>query len=202
MTFAVVDEANENVRTFDARSIAEDKAAGVKQMVSDPSSIRVVQGDYDNFADYQNNHDNGDDPEVSQAAEVVDAPPEQPEPSDNDTAAMLANPIDYLEGINSEFVNHIKGTPAISKRGFRYIQTDLGVSTTAEIVETFDDPLGVVVHARAELPDGRYAEAHGEGYRTEGGVEDNEFVRYADTRAKNRALSDLTSSGALSESEL
>lgn len=199
MTFAVIDEANENVRTFDARSIAEDKAAGVKQMVSDPSSIRVVQGDYDNFADYQNNHDNGDDPETSQAAEVVDAPPEPPT---DDTAAMLANPIEYLENINSEFVNHIKGTPAISKRGFRYIQTDLSVSTTAEIVETFDDPLGVVVHARAELPDGRYAEAHGEGYRTENGVEDNEFVRYADTRAKNRALSDLTSSGALSESEL
>jgi hypothetical protein len=202
MSFSVIDEANENVRTFDARSIAEDKAAGVKQMVSDPSSIRVVQGDYDDYQDYRANHDNGDDPEVSQAAEVVDAPLEQPEPSDNDTAAMLANPIDYLEGINSEFVNHIKGTPAISKRGFRYIQTDLSVSTTAEIVETFDDPLGVVVHARAELPDGRYAEAHGEGYRTEGGVEDNEFVRYADTRAKNRALSDLTSSGALSESEL
>jgi hypothetical protein len=168
-------------------------------MVSDPSSIRVVQGDYDDYEGYLANHDNGDDPDTSQAAEVVDAPPETP---DNDTAAMLANPIDYLEGINSEFVNHIKGTPAISKRGFRYIQTDLGVSTTAEIVETFDDPLGVVVHARAELPDGRYAEAHGEGYRTEGGVEDNEFVRYADTRAKNRALSDLTSSGALSESEL
>jgi len=199
MTFAVVDEANENVRTFDSRSTAEDKAAGVKQMVSDPASIRVVQGSYDDYEDYQNNHDNGDDPEVSQAAEVVDAPPEPPT---DDTAAMLANPIEYLENINSEFVNHIKGTPAISKRGFRYIQTDLSVSTTAEIVETFDDPLGVVVHARAELPDGRYAEAHGEGYRTENGVEDNEFVRYADTRAKNRALSDLTSSGALSESEL
>jgi hypothetical protein len=202
MTFAVVDEANENVRTFNSRSTAEDKAAGVKQMVSDPASIHVVKGSYDDYDDYIERHDNAADPETSQAAEVVDAPPEQPEPSDNDTAAMLANPIDYLEGINPEFVNHIKGTPAISKRGFRYIQTDLGVSTTAEIVETFDDPLGVVVHARAELPDGRYAEAHGEGYRTEGGVEDNEFVRYADTRAKNRALSDLTSSGALSESEL
>ena len=112
------------------------------------------------------------------------------------------DPIGYLSSINNEFVNTIKGTPAISKRGFRFMQTELGVSTTAEVVATFDDPKGVIVHARAEMPDGRFAEAHGEGYLTESGVSDNEFVRYADTRAKNRAISDLTAAGALAECEL
>lgn len=119
-----------------------------------------------------------------------------------DDPTMIANPIDYLRGINTEFVNTIKGTPAISKRGFRYMQTELGIRTTSEVVEVIDEPKGVIVHARAEMPDGRYAEAHGEGYLAEGDVKDNEFVRYADTRAKNRAISDLTSSGALAESEL
>lgn len=158
----------------------------------------------------------GDDVEVidtqdSVEPEVVDdreGTPVEPtetavdKPTDGDTTAFLDNPIEYLESINDAFVNTIKGTPAISKRGFRYIQSDMGISTTAEVVETFDDPVGVVVHARAELPDGRHAEAHGEGYMFESDVDDNEFCRYADTRAKNRALSDLTSSGALAESEL
>ena len=128
------------------------------------------------------------------------AEPVESEPMDVDQ--FHQDPIGYLSSINNEFVNTIKGTPAISKRGFRFMQTELGVSTTAEVVATFDDPKGVVVHARAEMPDGRFAEAHGEGYLTESGVSDNEFVRYADTRAKNRAISDLTSSGALAESEL
>jgi hypothetical protein len=115
---------------------------------------------------------------------------------------LISHPISYLRGINDKFVNTIKGKPSISKRGFRYMQTELGISTEAEVVETFDDPKGVIVWAKAEMPDGRSAEAHGEGYLSESDVADNEWVRYADTRAKNRAISDLTSSGALSESEL
>jgi len=119
-----------------------------------------------------------------------------------DMAALAANPIEWLEGVNDEYVNTIKGTPAISKRGFRYIQSQFGITTESELVTSFEDPLGVVVWARAELPDGRAAEAHGEGYRFEPRVDDNEFVRYADSRAKSRALSDLTSAGALATSEM
>lgn len=139
----------------------------------------------------------------------TDGGPKQAEPVAAETVTtesngqeLISHPISYLRGINDEFVNTIQGTPAISKRGFRYMQTELGISTESEVVATFDDPKGVVIHARAEMPDGRTAEAHGEGYLTESGVSDNEFVRYADTRAKNRAISDLTSSGALSEAEL
>lgn len=124
------------------------------------------------------------------------------DPVTDDGPELIGHPIAYLRGINDDFVNVISGTPAISKRGFRYMQTELGISTEAEVVATLEDPVGVIVHARAEMPDGRCAEAHGEGYLTESGVEDNEWVRYADTRAKNRAISDLTSSGALSEAEL
>jgi len=139
----------------------------------------------------------------------TDGGPKEAEPVTAETVTtesngqeLISHPISYLRGINDDFVNVISGTPAISKRGFRYMQTELGISTTCEVVATFDDPKGVVVHARAEMPDGRTAEAHGEGYLTESGVDDNEFVRYADTRAKSRAISDLTAAGALSESEL
>lgn len=116
--------------------------------------------------------------------------------------ALAQNPIDWLQSKNSDYTNTVKGTPAISKRGFRYIQSQFSISTTSEVVKFLDDPLGVIIWARAELPDGRKAEAHGEGYQFESGVDDNEFVRYADTRAKNRALADLTSSGALATEEM
>jgi len=120
----------------------------------------------------------------------------------NDPEKLSEDPIGWLEGINNSFVNTIKGTPAISKQGFRFIQAQFGITTESEMVEWVDDPTGCVVWAKAELPDGQSAEAHGEGYLSESGVDDNEFVRYADTRAKNRAISDLTSAGALAVSEL
>ena len=119
-----------------------------------------------------------------------------------DTPTLREDPIGHLRQINDEFVNTIQGTPAISKRGFRYIQAELEITTESKVVAWSDDPYGVVVWARAELPDGRAAEAHGEGYPSERGMDEGEFVRYADTRAKSRALSDLTSAGALAVDEL
>ena len=119
-----------------------------------------------------------------------------------DTPTLREDPIGHLRQINNEYVNTIQGTPAISKRGFRYIQAELEITTESEVVAWSDDPYGVVVWARAELPDGRAAEAHGEGYPSERGMDEGEFVRYADTRAKSRALSDLTSAGALAVDEL
>lgn len=119
-----------------------------------------------------------------------------------DTPTLQEDPIGHLRQINTDFVNTIQGTPAISKRGFRYIQAELDITTESKVVAEFDDPVGVVVWARAELPNGRAAEAHGEGYANESGIDSNQFVRYGDTRAKNRALSDLTSAGALAVSEL
>ena len=139
-------------------------------------------------------------------ADVVDhtAPDPTPtaEPATDDIAALSQNPVEWLESINPEYVNTIKNTPTISKRGFRYIQSQFEISTESDVVHYFEDPVGVVVWARAELPDGRSAEAHGEGYRSERGLDDNEFVRYADTRAKSRALADLTSSGAIATEEM
>lgn len=121
---------------------------------------------------------------------------------DDDKPTLQEDPIGHLRRINSDFVNKVKGTPAISKRGFRYIQAELDITTQTEVVAWSDDPYGVVVWARAKLPDGRTAEAHGEGYPDEQGMDQSQFVRYADTRAKNRAISDLTSAGALAVDEL
>lgn len=133
-------------------------------------------------------------------AEVVDAEPVDTEPVNPE--ALSKNPIQFLKNVNPAFVNTIKGKEAVSKRGFRFIQREFEISTESEVVQWSEDPLGCVVWAKAELPGGYSAEAHGEGYQFEDDVSDNEFARYADTRAKNRALSDLTSAGALAVSEL
>ena len=213
--FSVIDHGNENARSFKSRSEAEDKAKGVKQMVSDPSQIEVVKGDYDDYSDYDAS------PETEEVdAEIIDmtdggtatgdpgtpaakaADPRQGSEATNDSPTLQEDPIGYLKNINKEFVNKIKGNDAISKRGFRYIQAELDITTESEVVGWTEDPYGVVVWARAELPDGRAAEAHGEGYPGERGMDKAEWVRYADTRAKNRALSDLTSAGALAVDEL
>jgi len=215
MSFSVIDHGNDNARAFESRAEAEDKAKNIKMMVNDPSAIEIVQGAYDDYETFE--ADTGGEPaEQDLDPEVIDHSPstdggqakaKEPEVVETDgeelDPAMLAkDPIDWLEGKNTSFVNYIKGTPAISKQGFRYIQQQFGITTETEVVHTFDDPVGVIVWARAERPDGQFAEAHGEGYIDESGVDRNEFARYADTRAKNRAISDLTSAGALAVSEL
>lgn len=149
-------------------------------------------------------HTNGDSPNTdddsepkaeTHSVEVVDDSPANPE-------ELSKDPIGFLKSVNTDFVNRIKGKDAISKQGFRFIQREFEITTKSEVVEWSENPLGCVVWAKAELDNGYAAEAHGEGYKFESDVSDNEFVRYADTRAKNRAISDLTSAGALAVSEL
>jgi len=148
-------------------------------------------------------HSPGSDTDTTDTESVAtDAPAADARSTTPQTEVVGEDPIEWLEKKNGDFVNRIQGTPAISKQGFRYLQQRFGLSTESEVVETFSDPLGVIVWARAELPDGQSAEAHGEGYRSERDVDNNEVVRYADTRAKNRAISDLTSAGALAVAEL
>lgn len=217
--YTVVDKRNSNTRVFDDEAEAKDKRNSLKSIVDNPSDIDMVEGAYEDYTAFENRDETPPeteevDPEIVDMTEPEPETPADPgtpaakaaqpdpqEPDQSDELVLRENPIEYLRGVNPEFVNTIKGTPAISKRGFRFIQVHLGIKTTSEVVESFENPRGVIVHARAELPNGRYAEAHGEGY-AKGDVDSHEFARYADTRAKNRAISDLTSSGALAESEL
>jgi hypothetical protein len=176
--YIVRDTDTGNEKTFSDEDAAKDAATDLRSLADDPSNI-VIEA-------------------VQPDAPVVDTQETDPvEP-----ASLSKDPIGFLEDVNTDFVNTIQGKPAISKQGFRFIQREFEISTESEVVEWSDDPLGCVVWARAELPSGYSAEAHGEGYQFESDVSDNEFVRYADTRAKNRAISDLTSAGALAVSEL
>jgi len=188
-SFEVVDHDRDNRQAADTRPKAEKMAETAREFGSDNV---VILDPADGMSDDRPEPDGG-------TPEVVDNVESD---SGLDPAVLAQDPIDWLRSKNTAFVNTISGTPAISKQGFRFIQQQFGITTESEVVETFDDPLGVIVWAKAERPDGQSAEAHGEGYQFEGDLRDNEFVRYADTRAKNRAISDLTSAGALAVSEL
>lgn len=181
--------------TFTDKQAFEDT---VEFLRSDGEDFETVTPDDDTATD-----GGSVEPEVIEESDPVDAKPADATTSEPVNPGELSkNPIQFLRSVNDDFVNRIQGTSAISKQGFRFIQREFEISTESEVVEWSEDPLGCVVWAKAELPGGYSAEAHGEGYRFEPDVSDNEFVRYADTRAKNRALSDLTSAGALAVSEL
>ncbi len=182
MTVKLIDHNRDNEKTFESKSEAEEKRNDLISIGAKPEDLEIVETE----------SDGGNKPDVVEAKDTEVVNPNE----------LSKNPIGFLESVNSDFVNTIKGKPAISKQGFRFIQREFEISTESEVVEWSTDPLGCVVWAKAELPGGYSAEAHGEGWQFENDVSDNEFVRYADTRAKNRAISDLTSAGALAVSEL
>jgi len=192
MTFVLENSRSGKTREFETRAAAEEQKQQMIGLGVAPEDLEIRQAE-------NPRSDGGPDVDIVDHTE-----PDEPETTEiiNDPDKLSEDPIGWLESINNSFVNTIKGTPAISKQGFRFIQAQFGITTEAEVVQWIDDPTGCIVWAKAELPDGQSAEAHGEGYLSETKVDDNEFVRYADTRAKNRAISDLTSAGALAVSEL
>lgn len=195
MTWILKDTENDATVEFSDKESAEQKRQEL--------TTKETKGRFEIVKEGESTPEPAEEPPATDGSGEAEPEPEPKTAEVVDSTEQLAkDPIAWLEGQNSSFVNTIKGTPAISKQGFRFIQSKFGITTESEIVQTFDDPTGVIVWARAELPDGQFAEAHGEGYLSERDVDDNEFVRYADTRAKNRAISDLTSAGALAVSEL
>ncbi|AFH21581.1 hypothetical protein OSG_eHP4_00195 [environmental Halophage eHP-4] len=192
MTFILENSRSGKTREFETRAAAEEQKQQMIGLGVAPEDLEIRQAE-------NPRSDGGPDVDIVDHTER-----DEPETTEiiNDPDKLSEDPIGWLESINNSFVNTIKGTPAISKQGFRFIQAQFGITTEAEVVQWIDDPTGCIVWAKAELPDGQSAEAHGEGYLSETKVDDNEFVRYADTRAKNRAISDLTSAGALAVSEL
>jgi len=133
--------------------------------------------------------------------DVVDDP-NPVESEETHATALQDDPIEFLRKGNEELVTNIKGTTVIKKKGFRLLQHEYDISTDSEVVvgpeET--DMKFCRVKARAELPSGQYAEAHASASLTRGD-DKGLLVSMADTRAKSRALSDLTGSGALAMEE-
>jgi len=132
--YKVVDHDTDRENTFDDKEDAKDVQELLEEQGHD---VELIDTDDNTEAV---------DPEIIDHTETAQATTEQSQPSPD---VLAQDPIEWLEGQNSNFVNTIKGTPAISKQGFRFIQQRFDIVTEAEVVESFDDPLGVVVWAKA-----------------------------------------------------
>lgn len=126
--------------------------------------------------------------------EIPDTPPER---------NLSDDPVEWFGDIG-EFTYTKNGETAINKKGLRVLQYwyDISITDSDVIVGPEDtDNQMCRVRAKAQMPDGRTAVAHGSAHVDRG---DDSFllVEMADTRAKSRVLLDITGMGAVAVSEL
>jgi hypothetical protein len=188
----VVDHDNDNRRPADSRTVAEDMAATACELGSDDVEILSPQ---------ETTTDGG-----SNDVEIINHVDPNPEPGDADEAADLPersvadDPLTWMPG---HFVDDIDGTPAVNRKGFEVLSHFYDVSVTAELQAPPEetDHEYARVKATATTDDGRTCEAFGSAHIDRG---DNPelLLEMAGTRARKRALSIATGTGAVAVEEL
>ena len=208
MSFSVIDHGNENARSFESRAEADDKARGIKQMVSDPSAIEVVKGDYDDYEAFETD-DTADTEDIE--PEIVDHSPDggqtqtepQPEPQTYDLPDKPPVDEDPLTWMPSEFTDTIDGSVAINRKGYEVMAHHYGIETQSScMVGPEETEFGFCrVKATAITDDGKRYQAHGSAHVDRG---DDAFLllEMADTRARKRAITQATGVGMVAVSEL
>jgi len=196
MSFTVVDHGNENVRTFGSRTEAEDKAAGIKQMVDNPNDIQVVDGAYDSYDDYQSDENDPVDPEI-----VDHSPDNNGEAYDlPDKPSVDEDPLTWMP---NDFTDQIDGTVAINRKGYEVMAHHYGIGTNTRCVVGPEETDFEFCRCRciAETKDGTQYTAHGSAHVKRG--DDAELlVEMADTRARKRAIAQATGVGMVAVEEL
>lgn len=206
--WVVWDLTNDNQRTADSRSDAEDMIGTLEDLadgdaetelfkpgdaVPQVSADEYLNGDTDEPADPEPAPDTNHEPEVLSPEEVEQAADELPERN------VGQDPLKWLPG---EFVDTIDGSPAINRKGFEVLGHfyDVAVSADLQVAPEDTDHKYARVKATAEI-DGRTVEAFGSAH-VDRGDDSYLLLEMAGTRARKRALSIATGAGAVAVAEL
>ena len=196
MSNFVVKAENGNERECDSRSEAEDIKKDMEYLGMECEIIHQETDGGEVVA--KQSHE-----EIDEEGRTIDAGEELVETTEMPDRTLTEDPIDWLRQGSSEFTANIKGTTVITKKGFRVLQHFYDISTGSEVVVGPEENNHEFcrVKAWAEMPNGRRAEAHASAHIDRG---DDHFllVSMADTRAKSRALSDVTGAGAVAAEEM
>jgi hypothetical protein len=191
--FIVIDHDNGNEVPADSRSDAEDKKETAEELGAE--NVEIVPPGSDAETD-------GGTAEVVDVQEV-DA---DPTPADADEVADLPersvadDPLTWMPG---HFIDEIDGTPSVNRKGFEVLSHFYDISVSAELQVTPEetDHEYARVKATATTPDGRTCEAFGSAH-VDRGDDATLLLEMAGTRARKRALSIATGTGAVAVEEL
>jgi len=220
MKFTIVSHDRKQTWQCDSRSNAQERVKSVKSMLSDPSAVEIVKGDYDDYESYAAGAiDNADDGDVD--AEVIDhttdggqavaqkpeTEPPTPQQVDDAVAAvdklgesLESDPLNILPG---HMKDSIQGTPAINKRGYAMIAERYGIEATATI-ESYpwdNDEQRCVAKAVATTDDGKQYTGWATACKSDGDMP-AQIIELAETRALKRSVSWASGVGVVSYVEL
>jgi hypothetical protein len=194
MSYTVLDHGEQNTNIFEQRAEATKKAAGIKQMVSNPTEIEVVEGEFESYSAWL---EQDEDPEEPQEPDVVE--------SDADAIDQLGESLedDPLNVLPGHMQDTIQGQPAINKRGYSMIAERFGIEATATI-ESYpweNEQNRCVAKAEAITEDGKEYTGHATA-ATEDGDMPAQLIELAETRALKRAVSWASGLGIVAYEEL
>jgi hypothetical protein len=206
MTAILRDTERNNEREFETVEKAEEKRKDLIGMGASPEQLEIEENGVE--AEHVDHTGNGSveahtvsEPENSDTVESDNPegqPPAKQEPAQNSTVGleMDTDAEQELRNLGGDFTTEIKGTTVIKKKGLRVMQQryEIDVTSKLEVPPEETDHTYARAKAQAILPDGRIAEAHGSA-SVERGDDSFLLAEMSDTRAKSRALSDITGIG-------
>ncbi|AFH22775.1 hypothetical protein OSG_eHP34_00210 [environmental Halophage eHP-34] len=211
----------QTVNGFDQRSAADDKRkAALSGFDISPDDLEVVKGNFEDYAEYQNNHESDDvDPEIIDHTEEETTAESQgdpgtpaakqaaPEPPAQDLQAVDNKDIsdDPLSVMPGHFVDTIQGTPTINRKGYAVLAEHYGISVVATAVtlpgET--DHTYAEFRALATTEDGQEYSGFGSAHvDRQDGDDPHLLAELAETRAMKRAVAWATGVGMTAQEEM